>query len=556
MFDHTKDASGPIGVPWPPPTPEGPPDSDDDGDGTEDFGNGSTQTTSGTNSGNAGVSTRLSGRPDEQYGLAKSLSVMPGDIVRIEVFAKYIDPNETNWQTPLIDLLAMIGDPASGVMVDGGGPGSVGTESFPSGLVISKSGGTSAPKAYLNYVSFDSDDQPLLADPTQTNYIQISDAGKENGTNVPHERLFVEIHVKKAGLMYIYLSNDNVALGGQPVDVFFDDFKVEHVHSKVVQSDDYYPFGLTFNSYQRENSLFNKYLYNGIEKTTDLDFGWYNATYRTLDPSIGRWLQIDPMVDDFHGWSPYNSNFNDPVKYNDPDGDCPPWICGALAKHISENPNGAVAGATGFALGLGNAAGRAIDGVVNLVTNPGGAMDGLAKLSPLNPAGNVEVATNLAITGGEKLDQLQNGNALEKGVVVGEVVGAVAEMAVGTKGAGGLLKTAEAGTVAKVMKGLPDNANVVRGGTNTAELIRKGTGTHPSGVTGVSVECGTCSVGELAKSLPHNSIGVTTVGDVRKAGGDVIRTSGKSANHATMTGLSPQKASEILNPVIKNPNRR
>ena len=39
------------------------------------------------------------------------------------------------------------------------------------------------------------------------------------------------------------------------LDVFFDDFGVEHVKSPVVQMDDYYPFGLTFNNYQRENSL-------------------------------------------------------------------------------------------------------------------------------------------------------------------------------------------------------------------------------------------------------------------------------------------------------------
>jgi hypothetical protein len=49
---------------------------------------------------------------------------------------------------------------------------------------------------------------------------------------------------------------------------------------------------------------------------------------------------------------------------------------------------------------------------------------------------------------------------------------------------------------------------------------------------------------------------VTTVGAVRKAGGDVIRTSGKSLNHATMTGISSEKASQLLKPIIKNPNKQ
>ena len=102
---------------------------------------------------------------------------------------------------------------------------------------------------------------------------------------------------------------------------------------------------------------------------------------------------------------------------------------------------------------------------------------------------------------------------------------------------------------------LPDEANVVRGGLNTPESITKGTGTHPEGVTGISVECGTCSVKELSESLPHNQIGVTTVGKVREAGGDVIKTSGRSPNHATLTGLSADKISNLLKPIIRNPNK-
>jgi len=44
-----------------------------------------------------------------------------------------------------------------------------------------------------------------------------------------------------------------------PKEVYFDDFKVTHVKSPVISTDDYYPFGLTFNSYSRENSVANQY---------------------------------------------------------------------------------------------------------------------------------------------------------------------------------------------------------------------------------------------------------------------------------------------------------
>jgi len=58
---------------------------------------------------------------------------------------------------------------------------------------------------------------------------------------------------------------------------------------------------------------------------------------------------------------------------------------------------------------------------------------------------------------------------------------------------------------------------------------------------------------ELAAAIPHGQIGVTTVGAIRAAGGDVIRTTGRSRQHATLIGLSPEEASRLLTPTIANP---
>lgn len=81
--------------------------------------------------------------------------------------------------------------------------------------------------------------------------------------------------------------------------------------------------------------------------------------------------------------------------------------------------------------------------------------------------------------------------------------------------------------------------------------------THPSGVTGASVECPDGkTVQELAAALPHNQVGVTTVGAIRAAGGDVLRTSGRSPHHATLVGLSPEEASRLLTPPIPNPAKK
>jgi hypothetical protein len=102
---------------------------------------------------------------------------------------------------------------------------------------------------------------------------------------------------------------------------------------------------------------------------------------------------------------------------------------------------------------------------------------------------------------------------------------------------------------------LPDDALVVRGGRNTPEQVRSGIDRHrQSGVVGVSVQSAEGkSAEELAVGLPHGQVGITTVGRVRALGGDLIRTSGRSPHHATLTGLTPEQMSGLLNPTVPNP---
>lgn len=54
------------------------------------------------------------------------------------------------------------------------------------------------------------------------------------------------------------------------------------------------------------------------------------------------------------------------------------------------------------------------------------------------------------------------------------------------------------------MERIPDEAIVVRGGRNSPEDIERGTATHPSGVTGISVESAVeLTVAELAAAIPY-----------------------------------------------------
>ncbi len=70
---------------------------------------------------------------------------------------------------------------------------------------------------------------------------------------------------------------------------------------------------------------------------------------------------------------------------------------------------------------------------------------------------------------------------------------------------------------------IPPEALVIRDGRNRSEDIERGIVTHPSGITEISVESAVeLSIRELAEKNPHGQIGVTTVGEVRTLGGNVI----------------------------------
>ena len=104
---------------------------------------------------------------------------------------------------------------------------------------------------------------------------------------------------------------------------------------------------------------------------------------------------------------------------------------------------------------------------------------------------------------------------------------------------------------------LPDDALVVRGGRNSPEQVEKAFATHPGGVTGVAVESAAgLTVAQLAAIVPADRVGVTTVGRVRGAGGDVVRTAGHGPNQAAITGLSAEQISRLLTPSEPNPAKR
>lgn len=171
------------------------------------------------------------------------------------------------------------------------------------------------PKAYLNFAAFD-DNLNLVNENSGVRQVQ-------GLVDSLYTLQVSKTAIKKTGFIYIYLSNES----GQ--DVFFDNLVVTHQTGPLLEETHYYPYGLTMagiSSHSLKGSLYpeKKKKYNGIEFNDDFDINEYEANYRTLDPQIGRWGQIDPKIDQgMERWSPYASNYDNPVRFTDPAGDRP-----------------------------------------------------------------------------------------------------------------------------------------------------------------------------------------------------------------------------------------
>ena len=107
---------------------------------------------------------------------------------------------------------------------------------------------------------------------------------------------------------------------------------------------------------------------------------------------------------------------------------------------------------------------------------------------------------------------------------------------------------------------LSDAALVCRGGTCVAKRFVQGSGvgTDSAGtLQGISVNSAAGkTVEELTVGIQNGKVGVTTVGRVRAAGGDVIPSPTEpNPYHCTLCGITPEQAEELFTPTIPNPNR-
>ncbi|WP_223619063.1 Ig-like domain-containing protein [Lysobacter sp. ESA13C] len=257
----------------------------------------------------------------------------------------------------------------------------------------------------------------------------------------------------------------------------------------------------------------NKPAYDGVGYTGHVMDGATGMTYmqqRYYDADVGRMLSVDPVSVDITvgaNFGRYVYANNNPYRFTDPDGRQSRDLENEYRHSGASPPKG------------GNGPNLLAWGVAE-------ALCGFCDLSYTAPSGSGAV----------------------------ESIAAPWEALIPTRALLSVAGRVAANGTAR----LADNALVVRGGSpigaNSVEGLAKGIGDHPSGVRGFSAESANgATLCQLCSNVAHNQVGVTTAGQIRASGGEVVRTAGKSPTHVTVSGLKPDRANQLLTPTRDNP---
>jgi RHS repeat-associated protein len=254
-------------------------------------------------------------------GLGITLKVMAGD--KIDVLGKsYYFQNSSgsgsNNAIPITDILnAFLNASAAATATAVHGTVTAAAINTPTGIAgitnIMNQQGTQSnavplkPKAFINVIFFD--EQFKAVD------YRVSMVGN-NSTVKDHYADLQNIAVPKNGFVYIYCSNES------PVNVYFDNLQVVHTRGPILEETHYYPFGLTMAgiSNKAAGGVQNHKKFVGQEFDEDLGLNLYQFKYRNHDPQIGRFIEIDPLANEYVHNSTYAYAENRPIDGIDLEG--------------------------------------------------------------------------------------------------------------------------------------------------------------------------------------------------------------------------------------------
>ena len=121
------------------------------------------------------------------------------------------------------------------------------------------------------------------------------------------KRILVDGGYIENGTYYFYLTDH---LGNNRV--------IASSSGSIVQSNHYYPFGMSFTEGSATSQ--QPYKYNGKELDTERGLNLYDYSARYMDPALGRFSTVDPHAEKYYSWSPYHYAANNPIMIIDPNG--------------------------------------------------------------------------------------------------------------------------------------------------------------------------------------------------------------------------------------------
>ncbi|WP_198674130.1 RHS repeat-associated core domain-containing protein, partial [Chitinophaga alhagiae] len=248
---------------------------------------------------------KLNGQhPDKRVGPSLVLKVMAGDTISIgaKAFYKSIGRKQDKSLVPVADMATSLLRAFGGGQPGGGDKETAGENMARSPLneqflndgyerMKQKEPADPAqanrPKAYLNFALFD-DAFNLVEENSGVRQVK---AEPDQLQTLAQDKMVI----KKGGFLYVYTSNET------PQDVFFDNLVVMNSPGAVLEETHYYPFGLTMAgiSTKAPGKLENKYKFTGQLLDDDLGWNTYQMKWRTMDPQIGRFLQVDPLASSY-----------------------------------------------------------------------------------------------------------------------------------------------------------------------------------------------------------------------------------------------------------------